>query len=29
MPAKKTQSDVLASNTSIWMADKVIPSPIS
>ncbi|WP_254430616.1 MULTISPECIES: DNA methyltransferase [unclassified Ruegeria] len=29
MPAKKTQSDVQASNTPIWMADKVVQSRIS
>ena len=29
MPANKTQSDALASNTPIWMAEKVIQSQIS
>ncbi|MEW2919599.1 ParB N-terminal domain-containing protein [Ruegeria sp. ANG10] len=29
MSAKKTHSDAKASNTPIWMADKVVPSRIS
>ena len=29
MPAKNTHSDVRASNTPIWMAEKVIQSQIS